>query len=230
MCIGEASAFHAQDSRGLLQHLVRMHLGQQPSAEAIAQLRSLDKVACRICAGIRGRRTEHCTHCGCATATRPLQLGDSVPDRRRGGANAAAASPNLDGAANGPQAAAADTNTAQDENIDATRRSVRVASVGDAAKRMACSLQRGSLQRVPKAVASRMAVCWAESLEGSMDGDADWALLARYRSRLLLAPVPEGVDRNTELKRRLRLWELARFDDLILHVVGQQAEAERLDR
>ena len=67
-----------------MQHLVRVHLGQQLSAEAIAQLRALDKVACRICAGIRAQTTPHCSHCSCATATRPLQLGDSVPDRRRG--------------------------------------------------------------------------------------------------------------------------------------------------
>ena len=46
MCAG-ADAFQAQDSRGLLLHLVRGHLGQVLTAEAIAQLRALDKVACQ---------------------------------------------------------------------------------------------------------------------------------------------------------------------------------------
>jgi hypothetical protein len=96
MCDG-ACAYHAQDSRGLLQHLVRMHLGQSLTAEAIAQLRSLDKVACRVCASIRARTSMQCSHCECATATRPLQLGDIVPDRRRGvGACAAEANGGAD--------------------------------------------------------------------------------------------------------------------------------------
>ena len=51
--------------------------------------------------------------------------------------------------------------------------------------------------------------------------------LARYRSRLLLGPIPEGMDRNTELKRRLQLWEAGSFNELCLRVAGQQAEEER---
>ena len=82
MCAG-ADAFQAQDSRGLMQHIVRMHLGQQLSADAIAQLRHLGKAACRICGSIRASTNPQCSYCGCATATRPLQLGDTVPDRRR---------------------------------------------------------------------------------------------------------------------------------------------------
>ena len=40
MCDGEG-AHLAADSRGLLQHTVRMHLGQLMPAETIAQLREL---------------------------------------------------------------------------------------------------------------------------------------------------------------------------------------------
>eukprot|EP00973_Karenia_brevis_P001906 258911-Karenia_brevis.AAC.1 len=83
MCDG-ADAFQAQDSRGLLLHMSRAHLGQQLRAETVAQLRHLDKAACRVCSGIRARLTPWCQHCRCTTATRPLQLGDSLPDRRRG--------------------------------------------------------------------------------------------------------------------------------------------------
>ena len=82
MCSG-ADAFHAQDSRGLMQHLVRAHLGQQLTADAITQLRHLGKEACRICASIRASTNPRCSSCNCATATRPLQMGDVVPDRRR---------------------------------------------------------------------------------------------------------------------------------------------------
>ena len=87
-----------------------------------------------------------------------------------------------------------------------------------------------TLERVPVSVASRLATAWSESLEGSMAGDGMWALLARYRSRLLLPHSPADVDRNTEIKRRLNLWERGQFDDLVQTVVGQQAEAERQRR
>ena len=60
-------------------------------------------------------------------------------------------------------------------------------------------------------------------MRGSLAGNADWAFLTRFRSRLLLAPVPEGLDRNTELKKHLTHWENGRFDDLVAHVAGQQA-------
>ena len=82
MCSG-GDVFHAHDSRGLLLHMVRAHLGQSLTAEAVAQLRVLDKAACQICTGIRARATPYCQHCRCATLTRPLVLGDIVPDRRR---------------------------------------------------------------------------------------------------------------------------------------------------
>jgi hypothetical protein len=84
MCVG-ADAFHGHDSRGLMMHLVRAHLGQVVTAEAVAQLRTLDKAACQICAAIRARTTPYCRTCQCATPTRPLVLGDLVQDTRRPG-------------------------------------------------------------------------------------------------------------------------------------------------
>ena len=52
-----AAAHVARDSRGLLQHMARVHAGQPLLPEAIAQLRAPGKEACRICAGIRARAT-----------------------------------------------------------------------------------------------------------------------------------------------------------------------------
>ena len=84
------------------------------------------------------------------------------------------------------------------------------------------SLRRPSALPVPRALASRYAVAWSESLDGAMHGDETWALLCRYRAKLLLADVSHGTDRNEELKRRIRHWERAEMDDLVLRVVGQQ--------
>jgi len=66
MCNGQ-NAFQAQDSGGLLQHMLRMHTGQPLREETVAQLRSLDKGVCRLCDGIRSRRTPYCSHCRLTT-------------------------------------------------------------------------------------------------------------------------------------------------------------------
>jgi hypothetical protein len=90
---------------------------------------------------------------------------------------------------------------------------------------MANDLSHKTLMKVPPCVAARMATAWADTLEGCFAEDGDWAFLAKFRSRLLLGTVPQDVDRNRELKRRLVLWEAGRFDELVLHVAGQQADA-----
>ena len=198
-----ADAHQAQDSRGLMQHMVRMHLGQALLPETVAQLRALGKEACRICACIRARTTARCSTCGCATATRPLQLGDIVPDRRRGtnqeGSVPAAASPA--DAANRPTGQTTDSDTEQTQN----GYNVRAATVSEASARDAQLLRHLTLEGIPMCVAGRMAICLAEATEACIEGDETWSFLARFRSRLLLATVPSGVDRNEELKRRLRL-------------------------
>ena len=74
-------------------------------------------------------------------------------------------------------------------------------------KQLLTELRRASAMALPRCVVSRYATAWAESLEGAMSGHQSWALLCRYHCRLLLAEIPKGVDRNSELKQRLHLWE-----------------------
>ena len=85
-------------------------------------------------------------------------------------------------------------------------------------------LGRASILHIPRSVAHRIADTWSEALEGCLQGDTNWAVLARYRCRMLLAPVPEALDRNTELKRRLQFWFDGHFDALAQHVLLQQAK------
>ena len=203
----DADPYHAADSRGLMQHLVRAHLGQPLLAETVAQLRGLGREACRICSSIRARTNPRCTTCGCATATRPLQLGDVIPDRRRGAPAApsnAATQPSGADAAAPPPAGASQSLTTDDEWSQVSP-SYRDVVVSEPTRRDLERLSQRPLDDLPICVASRMATCFAESLEGCVAGHEAWGVLARYRTRLLLAPVPEGADRNEELKRRLRL-------------------------
>ena len=227
-----ADAHQASDSRGLLQHMVRMHVGQPLSAEAVAQLRALGKECCRICGTIRARTSPTCTSptCRCATATRPLQLGDVIPDRRRGAVTAAGVGRPGDPATAHQQSSQQGQEESDVEMSATASHVVRAAQVSDESTRTAARLRHQTLDEVPVCVAARMATCMAETVEGMIAGDECWGFLARYRSRLLLAMVPEGLDRNDELKRRLRLWEQGRFDELVTEVAAQQLEDARVNR
>ena len=66
------------------------------------------------------------------------------------------------------------------------------------------------------------ATAWAESLGGAMSGHQSWAVLRRYRCRLLLPEILKGVDRNAELKLRLHLRETGQIRDPVSKVLGQQ--------
>ncbi len=191
MC-ASANAFQGLDSRGLMQHIVRMHLGQPLTAEAVEQLRALGKEACRICASIRARTTPHCATCGCATATRPLQLGDVVPDRRRGPQRnpglPAGTSPGhggdgaLPAAGPGMDVGLAPASISQGTADEFMESAIpREAPVSVAVMQEAKKLRReGGLKRIPMCVAGRMAVSLAEALEGCLAGDDTWAFLARF--------------------------------------------------
>ena len=74
-------------------------------------------------------------------------------------------------------------------------------------RRQPSGRRRASAMALPQCVVSRHATAWAESLEGAVSGHQCWALFCRYRCRLLLAEIPKGVDRNSELTKRLHLWE-----------------------
>lgn len=87
------------------------------------------------------------------------------------------------------------------------------------------------MKKVPKSVGARLAVSWAEAVEGSIAGHEVWGFLARYCSKMLMGPVPKGMGRVEELERRLEPWGVGSLEELIGRVAGQQAEMLRaLDR
>ena len=77
-----------------------------------------------------------------------------------------------------------------------------------ASRRASPSLRDGT----PAKRVSRYATAWAECLEGAMSSHQSWALLCRCRCRFSC-----GVDRNSEMKLRLRLWETGQ-----IRVLGKQ--------
>ena len=93
----------------------------------------------------------------------------------------------------------------------------------DRDKQLLSELRRASAMALPRCVVSRYATAWAGSIEGAMNGHQSWALLCRFRCRLLLAEISKGVGRNSELKQRLHLWDSGQISGLISKVLGQQS-------
>ena len=66
---------------------------------------------------------------------------------------------------------------------------IRDVVLTDRDKQLLFELCWASAMALPRCVVSRYAVAWAESLEGAMRGHEFWAVLCRYRCRLLLAEI-----------------------------------------
>ena len=88
-------------------------------------------------------------------------------------------------------------------------------------KQLFAELRRAFAMALPRCIVPRCATAWAESLEGAISGHQSWALLCRYRCRLLLTEVSKGTDRNAELKLRLSVREAGEVSGLITKIVGQ---------
>ena len=165
------------------------------------QLRCLDRPTCVACGTIRSRRCRRCNLCGSGTPLLELRVGDTFRDQ-----DAAASS-----LATGQQLPQSSQPVPPGEPLDDSplpNCPIRDVVLSDRDKQLLTELRRALAMALPRCVVSRYATTWAESLEGAMSGHQSWALLCRYRCRLLLAEIPKGVDRNSELKQRLRLWEM----------------------
>ena len=99
---------------------------------------------------------------------------------------------------------------------------IRDIAITERDKQLLADLRRVSVMSMPRCRVSRYATAWAECLEGASSGHQSWAVLCRYRCRLLLAEIPKGSDRNAELKHRLQLWRAGEIHELVGRVLGQQ--------
>ena len=163
------------------------------------QLRWLNRQACVHCGTVRSHRCRRCNSCGFDAPLRELRVGDTFQDRRQPGHQDAAAS-----ASRVPNCPIRDVVLTE---------SGEAAAPSSAGPRQLHSLGAWS---------PRHATAWAERLEGATSGHQFGVLLCRYRCRLLLAEIPRGVDRNSELKQRLQLWQPGQVSVLICKVLGQQ--------
>ena len=61
---------------------------------------------------------------------------------------------------------------------------------------------------MPAASASRYAATWAEALEGMLDGDEAWGVLAQCRARLLLGAFDRDIDKPVEVLNKVQTLEV----------------------
>ena len=175
----------------------------------------IDRLVCR------SQRCRRCNSCGFDTALRKLKVGDTFQDRRQPGHQDTAAS----GAAAGQHLPQNSQPVPPGEPLDDSplpNCPSRDVVLTDRDKQLLSELRRASAMALPRCLVSRYASAWAESLEGAMSSHQSSTLLCSYRCRLLLAEIPKGVDRNSELKQRLQLWEWGQVSVLICKVLGQQ--------
>ena len=197
------------------------HGGQRLLSESIGQLRHLHRGACVICGAMRSRRCNRRSLCNSNTPLGELRVGDTFQDRlQRGHQDVARGETSMD-----QQLLQSSQPVLPGEPLDDSplpNCTIWHIVITDRDRQLLSELRRASALALPRCVVSRYATAWAESLEGAMSGHQSWASLCRYSCRLLLAEILNGVDRNSELKQRLQLWESGQITALIGLVPGQQ--------
>ena len=212
-CGSDRAAHIASSDHGLMLHTGQKHGGERLLPESIGQMRHLDSGACVMCGATRSRRCDRCNSCNGNTPLRELRVGDTLQDLRQPGhqearplisnrfrARSQCLQP-LDDSPLPPH---------PEHRPDRSRQAIALRAppgfgVGTPAL---CGLtMRHGLGRKPRRSHERSEVL---------------GLALPLEMSLLLAVIPKSVDRNSELKRRLHLWESGQINALIGLVLGQQ--------
>ena len=82
-------------------------------------------------------------------------------------------------------------------------------------------LPSSSLLHIPVDQRERHALLLAGLLERIADGDEFACELEESRTKLLLGPVPQGLNRRVELAKRLRLWDDGELMTLLVRIEEQ---------
>ena len=170
---------------------------------------------------VRLRRCHCCSYCKSDTFPRDLIVGDTFHDRRQPGHQDAApvGSPTVHQPLDSSQPVPP-SDFLDDSPLPNC--AIRDIVITERDQQLLDDLRSASAMAIPRCIVSRYATAWAESLEGAISGHQSWAVLCRYRCRLLLAEVPRGSDRNAELKLWLQLREVGEVSEFIGRVLGQQ--------
>ena len=192
-----------------IQHMGQEHGGKLLLPDSVGQLHCLDRAASIACGTIRSRRCRRCTLCG---------VGGTFQDRRQLGHSAWRCGRSQSSRPVPPGAPLDDS--------PLPNCSIRDIALTELDKQLLTDLRLAPAMGLPRCVVSRHATAWAESLKGAMSGHQSWAVLCRYRCRLLLAEIPKGVGRNSELKQPLQLWETGQIRSAEFWTAAQNSKED----
>ena len=234
LCTNPLSRFEAKDSKGLLQHISRMHMGEALNAAAVSHLDCLGKGCCVACGQMRSRATAHCSQCRLAMPTRELRGGDRVPDRRQGATESRAGPPPGSSPGDTREAGTcmgSDSPEGSGPRQPSTQAALRTRTITlpDDWEARTKRLRECRQNFIPACIATKFGESWREGIAGCLNGDPAWSQAAPARCKLLLAPVPKHLDFHDELKERLRMLEGGFLAHLLLRIEGQQAEQRQAE-
>ena len=204
-CGPDPSACRGASDHGFMPHMVQKHGGQRLIQENVTQLRHLDQSACVACVSFQ------------VATMSPLQLLQkrySTPRLyywRHLSGPSTIRTPGCRARQLAHRSPASSQPAPPGDSLDDTPLPscpIRDIVLIERDKQLLAELRRASAMALPRCTVSRYATAWTESLEGAISGHQSWAVLCRYRCRLLLAEVTKDTDRNAELKLRLQLWEV----------------------
>ena len=216
-CGPDPSACRGASDHGLMPHMVQKHGGQRLIQENVTQLRHLDQSACVACVSFQ------------VATMSPLQLLQkrySTPRLyywRHLSGPSTIRTPGCRARQLAHRSPASSQPAPPGDSLDDTPLPscpIRDIVLIERDKQLLAELRRASAMALPRCTVSRYATAWTESLEGAISGHQSWAVLCRYRCRLLLPEVTKDTDRNAELKLRLQDWEAGEVSELIAKNVG----------
>ena len=88
--------------------------------------------------------------------------------------------------------------------------------------RTGLAFTRTTAEDIPACILPGYVDTWTEAIEGCLDGEVVWGLLAQIRAKALLAPIPTNDDPNLEFKQRLQLWQKGDITGLVSRVEAQR--------
>ena len=217
---------------GFMRHLTTKHAQREIDAPMRATLVALQRCVCTdvACGGFRPVGARRCNRCGVDTRARPPAEGDRIAGPVRPGVEL-----HGDGAI-GSVDANADAQDALNSDTAGTRTTHADDPVADPivlpqdwVNRLH-RLSSNSLIHVPASKRVPMCLITRQCWNRLADGCAVFSRLEQGRSKLLLAPIPEGLEPAHEVGQRIDLWIRGRFCELLQRIEEQMIIINRIRR
>ncbi len=207
---------------GLVRHITSMHAGSVVDERMRDTLVAVERRTCTgaSCGGFRKAGNRTCNRCRGTTPARLPVVGDIIATSTASRSQPASQAPQTPDAAT---ASSGDSATV-DDGRGPVPTPVRIPP--DFSSRVQ-RLSANTIVHIPISLRLRALRVARQCFNGIARGSEDWAILEEGRSKLIMAPIPEGESPAEEVERRLASWESGSLTDLLLSVERQQSSEGR---